>query len=118
MKSSIKKSDGDYISLVDKIGGLLSDARRNVAITVNNVLVKTYWEIGKHIVEYEQHGNERAEYGRGLLNRLSKDLTERYGKGFSRSNVVYMRKLYIMFQKSETYVSLFNMEPLFRNTKA
>jgi len=61
-----------------------------------------YWEIGRQIVEYEQHGNERAEYGSDVLNRLSRDLTDRYGKGFSHSNVAYMRRLYLTYQKSQT----------------
>ena len=58
--------------------------------------------LGKHIVEYEQQGNERAEYGSYLLDRLVKDLKERYGVGFSRSNVHYMRKLYIAFPNCTT----------------
>lgn len=102
MKGSIKKPGKSYNSLLENIGDLLVNARKKVAITVNDVLVRTYWEIGRYIVEYEQNGNERAEYGSGLLNRLSKDLTERYGKGFSRSNVLYMRKFYVTFPKSET----------------
>ena len=65
-------------------------------------MVQTYWEIGRQIVEYEQRGNERAEYGSDVLNRLSRDLTDRYGKGFSHSNVVYMRKLYLSYPKSQT----------------
>ena len=53
-------------------------------------------------MEYEQHGNEKAEYGSDVLNRLSRDLTDRYGKGFSHSNVVYMRRLYLTYPKSQT----------------
>ena len=102
MKEINKKPDDNYSSLIDRIGGLLTEARNNVAVTINNVLVKTYWEIGRYIVEYEQNGSERAEYGSGLLNRLSTDLTDRYGKGFSRSNILYMRKLYVIFPISET----------------
>jgi predicted nuclease of restriction endonuclease-like (RecB) superfamily len=60
-------------------------------------LVQTYWAIGQHIVEYEQGGNEKADYGSQLLDRLSKDLTAHYGKGFGRSNIFYMRKLYLSF---------------------
>lgn len=91
-----------YGQLVSDIGTLLSDARKQLAVAVNNVLVETYWHIGKHIVEYEQNGNERAEYGSGLLNRLSRDLTERYGRGFNRNNLQYMRKFYTVFPNSTT----------------
>ena len=88
-----------YSELVESIGILLSSARARIASSVNTVLVQTYWNIGKYIVEFEQKGSERAEYGSNLLERLSADLTNRYGKGFSRSNILYMRKFYISFPK-------------------
>ena len=97
-----KISTANYDRLVNEIGSLLADARSQVASSVNTILVKTYWAIGRHIVEYEQNEAERADYGTNLLNRLSKDLTQRYGKGFSRSNILYMRKLYLNFQICET----------------
>lgn len=65
-------------------------------------MVQTYWEIGRQIVEYEQHGNEKAEYGSGLLNQLSKDLTIRYGSGFSLSNINKMRKMYLTYPILQT----------------
>ena len=77
-----------YDSLVETIGSLLDFARAQIATSVNTVLVQTYWNIGKHIVEFEQGGALRTEYGSNLLNRLSSDLTHRYGKGFSRSNIL------------------------------
>lgn len=92
----------DYEQLVANIGNILAEGRNKVATTINTALVQTYWTIGQHIVEYEQQGNERAEYGSKLLDRLSHDLSERYGKGFSRSNVIYIRKFYLSFQKGET----------------
>ncbi len=91
-----------YLLLIDQIGHLLVEGRRKAAQSVNTILVNTYWEIGRYIVEYEQKGNERAEYGTQLFERLSKDLTLQYGKGFSRSNLVYIRKFYLNFQKRET----------------
>ncbi|HET7360946.1 MAG TPA: PDDEXK nuclease domain-containing protein, partial [Salinimicrobium sp.] len=69
---------------------------------VNTILVQTYWHIGHHIVEFEQDGSKKSDYGSGLLEKLSHDLTLEYGKGFSRSNLVYMRKFYLFFPKSET----------------
>jgi hypothetical protein len=71
---------------------LLQQGRQQAVQSVNTILVQTYWHIGQHIVEFEQKGNERAEYGSQLFERLSKDLTQSYGKGFSRSNLFYMRK--------------------------
>ncbi|WP_288462498.1 PDDEXK nuclease domain-containing protein [uncultured Chryseobacterium sp.] len=91
-----------YSELVNQIGSLLKKGREQAAQSVNTILVHTYWLIGRHIVEYEQGGKEKAEYGSFLFEQLSKDLTKRYGKGFSRSNLLYMRKLYLTFPKSET----------------
>lgn len=91
-----------YKQLITDIGQLLTAGREKAAQQVNSILVQTYWEIGQYIVEYEQQGSEKAEYGTHLFDRLSKDLTQAYGKGFGRSNLFYMRKLYVCFQKSGT----------------
>ena len=101
-KNSPKIVKKEYAQLVDSIGALLESARKKAIRTINNILVKTYWEIGKRIVEYEQKGEKRAGYGEELLKRLSKDLGFRYGKGFSRSNLQYMRLLYIKYPKCQT----------------
>ncbi|MCC7263975.1 MAG: hypothetical protein IT369_15795 [Candidatus Latescibacteria bacterium] len=85
----------DYGRLVTDISVLLEQARRTAARVVNSVLTATCWEIGRRIVEYEQGGQVRSEYGAGLLDRLSKDLTTRLGRGFSRSNVAQMRVFYL-----------------------
>lgn len=91
-----------YQDLVAVIGKTLNDGRAKAIQSVNTALVVTNWQIGRYIVEYEQHGKERAEYGADLLNRLSHDLTIAYGKGFSRSNVFQIRLLYIKFPKVQT----------------
>ena len=91
-----------YQDLLQEIGHAIHGARQQAAQTVNTLLVQTYWHIGQHIVEFEQGGKEKADYGSGLLDRLSKDLSTLYGKGFGRSNVFYMRKLYLSFQNSGT----------------
>lgn len=96
----------EYGQLIDNIGSLLQTARTQVATTINNILVKTYWKIGRYIVEYEQNGNERAEYGSNLLNRLATDLKKQYGTGFGRSNIHYMRRLYMAFPKVQTLSEL------------
>lgn len=94
--------ENKYQSLIEQIGGLLQSGRKKAIQSVNTILVQTYWQIGRYIVEFEQRGNERAEYGTQLFERLSKDLTATYGKGFGRSNLLYMRKLYLYFQISGT----------------
>ena len=99
---TVSEKSVEYQQLIDNVGMLLHDARQRVATAINTELVVTYWHIGRYIVEYEQKGNERAEYGSNLLNRLSKDLTDKYGKGFGKSNLIYIRKLYLTFPKSGT----------------
>ncbi|MCO5284774.1 MAG: DUF1016 N-terminal domain-containing protein [Chitinophagaceae bacterium] len=91
-----------YNTLVKDIGELLKQAGAKAAYSVNTILVNTYWHIGRHIVEFEQQGSSKATYGTELLDNLSKDLTLAYGKGFSRSNLIYIRKFYLAFPKSET----------------
>ena len=91
-----------YNQLINQIGNLLVLGRAKSAQEVNTIMVQTYWEIGKYIVEFEQKGNEKAEYGSQLFDRLSRDLTTAYGKGFGRSNLFYMRKIYLSFQISGT----------------
>lgn len=88
-----------YNELLDNIGLTIELARQNAVKAVNTELVKANWEIGRHIVEYEQHGQERAEYGSDMLARLSKDLKQRYGKGFGRRNILDMRRFYLVYQK-------------------
>lgn len=68
---------------------------------VNRELLATYWQIGQHIVEFEQSGQVRAEYGKALISQLARDLGLRHGKGFSRSNLVYMRLLYLRYPISQ-----------------
>jgi predicted nuclease of restriction endonuclease-like (RecB) superfamily len=69
--------------------------RANQAVNVQ--LLETYWRIGQHIVEFEQDGNERAAYGKALINNLSKDLSLLHGKGFSVSNVKRFRQFYLAY---------------------
>ncbi len=91
-----------YNALLQNVGNTLTQGRSRAAAAVNAAMVQTYWEIGRQIVEYEQKGNERAEYGTELLKRLSRDLTERYGKGFGKSNIFAMRRFFLLYQKFQT----------------
>ena len=94
--------DNHYKQMLDKIGIILEEGRNQAYSAVNNALLKTYWESGREIVEYEQKGKEKAEYGSELLDRISKDLKKRYGKGFSRRNVLDMRRFYLNYRKWQT----------------
>lgn len=94
-----KLSKNKYNQLLTNIGLTIEIARNNAIQVVNVQLVKANWEIGRHIVEFEQQGDEHAEYGSELLARLSKDLQQKYGKGFGRRNVLDMRRFYLAYQK-------------------
>ena len=107
-----------YSELIDKIGSLLQQGRQQAVQSVNTILVQTYWYIGQHIVEFEQKGNQKAEYGSQLFERLSKDLTDSYGKGFGRSNLLYMRKLYLSFPISGTLSHLLTWSHYYEILKA
>lgn len=90
-------SENGYDNFLGGISSLLVEARKQAGRAVNSILVATYWELGRRIVEYEQAGKRRANYGEQLLERLSLDLTTRFGKGFSRQNLQYMRQFYTAY---------------------
>ena len=81
---------------------LLKSARQKVIQTVNTTMVLTYFEIGRMIVEEEQKGKERAEYGQSLMKELSKVLSKEFGKGFSVTNLQQMKKFYLIYSKQQT----------------
>lgn len=91
-----------YDELIKSIGSIYNKAKFNVASAVNIEMINTYWKIGKFIIEFEQDGNRKAIYGKELLIQISKDLTQRLGKGFSRSNLQYMRLLYLFYPIRQT----------------
>lgn len=88
--------------LLNDISALLENARNKVVVAVNQTIVLTYYEIGRMIVEDEQNGENRAEYGKAVLKDLSLHLTERFGKGFSVSNLKQIRQFYIVYSKGQT----------------
>lgn len=98
----IIKNITNYEGLVTRISDTFVQGRQKAAVAVNSFLVNTYWQIGRYIVEFEQEGSEKAEYGTALLERLSKDLSFVHGKGFSRSNLNYMRSFYLKYPICET----------------
>ena len=93
---------GGYEQLMGEISGLLEQARRGAARSVNAILTATYWEIGRRIVEHEQGGEFRAEYGAQLLQSLADDLTARHGRGFSRQGLQRMRAFYLGWEIRST----------------
>ena len=97
---------GDYSGLLGGVSELLEAARRASARTVNAFMTATYWEVGRRIVEFEQGGEKRAEYGQELLDRLADDLNSRFGRGFSRRNLQSMRQLYLSFPPNQIWQTL------------
>jgi predicted nuclease of restriction endonuclease-like (RecB) superfamily len=97
-KSPAIKMDEHYGYVLDDIAKVIDMARRSAARSVNCVMTAAYWLIGYRILEFEQKGLERADYGEELLKRLSRDLTSRYGRGFAKSNLYQMRSFYMAYQ--------------------
>lgn len=101
MKSSKTRSfalrSPDYDAMLNRVVGLIDEARRASARTVNAIMTATYWSIGRHIVEFELGRKKRAEYGEELLLRMAADLTAQFGRGFSRQNLQQMRQFYQAF---------------------
>ena len=103
MKGALNVKDLTYTnSMMNEIRELVLNARQNVAVQVNTELLSTYWNIGKIIVEHEQENKNRADYGKQTLKLLSKDLTQEFGKGFSVSNLQFMRRFYQVYQIQQT----------------
>ncbi len=99
---NLQIDDSEYVRLVSLITDVWDKARDQAAIAVNTELLEANWQTGRYIVEFEQGGNTKARYGDQLITNLAKDLTRMKGRGFSRSNLIYMRKFYLVFPKSET----------------
>lgn len=96
-------------NLYHDIKSLLENARKKVLSTVNSTMTLTYFLIGKKIVEEEQNGELRAEYGKETLKNISIKLTEEYGKGFSVRNLEQMRQFYLVYEKSQTLSAEFRL---------
>lgn len=111
MEKKITKRN--YNNLLERIAEILNQARSKVVREINKAQVLAYWEIGREIVEFEQKGKARAEYGKEVIVRLAKDMTHRFGKGFSERNLWNMKAFYLNFpilqtlsaESSETHIS-------------
>ena len=89
----------------DKIKDLLLAAQRGVVKQINSIMVSTYFEMGKQLVEHEQNGSHEAEYGAYIISELSKKLTEEFGKGYSKRNLELIRKFYITYKNAKSPIS-------------
>jgi len=103
MKMEIKKD------IYQEIHDLLHKARQNIISNINSTMTKTYFLIGKRIVEEEQDGNKRAEYGKKLMKTLSEKLTKEFGRGFSQRNLEQMRTFYLRYSISQTVSAEFKL---------
>ena len=108
--SEIMKTD-----LAERIERLIAEARKRTVAAVNTAMVYTYYEIGRMIVEDEQQGEQRAEYGKALIRHLSLRLSKKFGKGFSERNLEQMRQFYIVYsQIPQTLSEKFNDATIFQ----
>ena len=103
MKIEIKKD------IYEEICDLLNKSRESIISSVNSTMTKTYYLIGKRIVEEEQNGNERAGYGENLIKSLAMKLTEEFGKGFSKRNLWQMKQFYLVYSKVQTLSAQFKL---------
>jgi len=105
-------SPRNYSSLLGRIADILVEARIKVVREINKAQVLAYWEIGREIIEFEQKGKIRAEYGQRLLIKLSEDLVQEFGRGFSVDNLHLMRRFYITFPGKQIYETLSRKFPI------
>ena len=103
---SPENSDTAYLALLRQISDTYTQGRVKAMQAANTHITQTYWQVGRQIVEFEQGGKTRAEYGKALINKLASDLSLRHGKGFSRTNLISMRLLYLRYPISQTLSDL------------
>lgn len=95
----------DDRKFIEEIKSVLSEARSKTVLQVNAIMLNTYYEIGERIVEQEQKGHDVARYGDYLLERLSKTLTETFGKGFSKRSLELIRQFYLTYRNTKSLIS-------------
>ena len=98
------KKEQINLEFIKDLKTIIEESRKTVVKHVNVIMIQTYWNIGKRIVEEEQRGNLKAEYGSRLLKEISKELTNEYGRGFSKSNLFLLAVS--VYQPSRMYPSL------------
>src|SRR5271154_678553 len=95
--TTLESKAANYGNVLAGVVELLDAARRASARVVNTLMTATYWEIGRRIVEHEQAGEKRADYGKELIQKLSRDLTQRFGRGFGVVQLSVMRQFFLNF---------------------
>ncbi len=103
---AIRRTGSDYNDVLAGVVELLDAARRASARVVNSLMTATYWEVGRQIVEHEQAGQKRADYGEELIQRFSLDLTRRFGRGFGVVQVSVMRQFFLAFPNAGIFQSV------------
>ncbi len=101
-KNAIANMSG-YECFVKDVKDIINQGRQGAYNATNTVIVSTYWNIGKRIVEEEQHGSRRAEYGKEIISVLSKELKKEFGKNYSERNLRYFRRFYSLFPNFEIW---------------
>jgi hypothetical protein len=96
----------NYSAIRTEIVALLNAARTASVRSINALMTATYWEIGRRIVEFEQQGQERAEYGEALIKQLADDLTRQFGRGFGAVNLSQMRRFYLAWPPQQIFQTL------------
>ena len=94
------------MSYIQEIKQILNQARQKVYVAINSAMVEAYWKIGKRIVEEEQNGKERADYGKEIIKNISDEMTREFGKGFTDRNIRNFRQFYITFPNTEIWKTL------------
>lgn len=97
MSDDIAQTDSMYSNVLNSIRHIIEQNKRELLSAANQIIVRTYWQIGQQIFEVEQKGESRAKYGKSLLKNISTELINDYGSGFSERNLAYARKLYMTF---------------------
>ena len=91
----------EYQSVITDVKNIIALGQKDAYNAASRAMVLTYWNVGKRIVEQEQAGNTRAEYGKALVEALAKELTREYGNSYSKRNLQYFRKFYLYFPEEE-----------------
>ena len=96
----------DELKFYQEVHAILDEAKSKIYEAANNIMTYAYWNVGKRIIEQEQKGNRKAKYGSYLIKRLSQELSDEYGTGFSVANIRNCRQLYLTFPKESYGYSL------------
>ena len=106
-----------YHAVLTDISTMLEQARRTSVRMINSIMTETYWQIGHRIVEHEQEGRTKAGYGRALVLRLGKDLSNRFGRGFAWRNLFQMRAFYLAYPlKLQTLSAISGLDEMHRGS--